>query len=351
MDNQENHAENTVPPAPTAEARKTGKASRPDPETFLANWRQAIASRKDPVPQLRKMATAGFQGEISSEHVLQLVEALAEHRHEAERLALALAVQERFGKPKQLARRLLAEFRRVFEREIGYDPQEFTGYRAPHAMEEWVVAHAPTAPASERDSWFRRFAVCLMNDTETRTVLVGFLAALRRWASSRGLKSSGEAAAFVRAVAQALGPRAISTGKLESILAGAAAVEEQFRQMLNRELTLERQIQALEDSLDHANRRVSGLESSLAAALEQQEKQKARIAELEGSLAEAEQRYGLLDRHWRGVSEQELTKQRERFLGMVVPELEEALLALDRENPNLAIALRRLRHLQEILRK
>ncbi len=351
MDNPENQAMIEVPSTPTKAAPKTKKPAKVDPETFLANWRHALASEKDPVPKLRTMVRVGFQGEVNGEHVSQLVASLAEHRTVAERLVLPLAVQERFGKLKPLARRFLAEFRTSFENGINYDPREFSGYRAPRAIEDWVVEHAPSAPASDRDSWFRRFAACLLNDSEPKTVLVGLVAASRRWASSKNLKSSAEEATFVRGIAVALSPPAIGSNKLELILAGVAAVEEQFRQMLNRELSLERQIRTQQDSIDGLNRRVSGLEDSLAAALADGEKKTARIAELEHSLSEAEERYNLLDRHWRGVSEQELTKQSGSFREKVSQELVEALLALDRENPNLEIALRRLRRIQEILVK
>jgi hypothetical protein len=351
MDNQENQAVSEVPTTPTKAAPKTKKPAKVDPETFVANWRQALASEKDPVPKLRTMARVGFQGEVNGEHISQLVASLAEHRTVAERLVLPLAVQERFGKLKPLARRFLAEFRASFESGINYDRKEFSGYRAPRAIEDWVVEHAPSSPASERDSWLRRFAVCLLKDSEPKTVLVGLVAASRRWASSKGLKSSAEDATFVRGIALALGPPAIGSNKLELILAGVAAVEEQFRQMLNRELNLERQIRTLQDSIDGLNKRILELEGSLASALADGEKKTARIAELEQSLSEAEERYNLLDRHWRGVSEQELTKQSGSFREKVSQELVEALLALDRENPNLEIALRRLRRIQEILVK
>jgi hypothetical protein len=351
MDNQKNQAGTEVPATPTKEAPKTKKPAKVDSETFMANWRHALASEKDPVPKLRTMVRVGFQGEVNGEHISQLVASLAEHRTVAERLVLPLAVQERFGKLKPLARRFLAEFRTSFESGINYDQREFSGYRAPRAIEDWVVEHAPSAPASDRDSWFRRFAACLLKDSEPKTVLVGLVAAARRWASSKGVKSSAEDATFVRGIALALSPPAIGSSKLQLILAGVAAVEEQFLQMLNRELNLERQLRTQQDSVDGLNKRVSELEGNLTAALADGEKKKVRIAELEQSLAEAEERYSLLDRHGRGVSEQELTKQSGAFREKVSQELVEALLALDRDSPNLEIALRRLRRIQEILAK
>jgi archaellum component FlaC len=349
MDNQQNHAGTEVPVAPGNPAPKTKKSAKPDPETFLENWRQALAGKKDPVPKLRTMARVGFQGEVKADQVAQLVASLAEHPTVAERLVLSLAVQERFAKLKPLAGRLVAEFRTSFESGINYDPMEFSGYRAPRAIEDWVAEHAPSTPASARDSWFRRFAVCLLNNTEPKTVLVGLVAASRKWASSKGLKSAKEDASFVRGIALALSPPAIGSNKVQLILAGVAAVEEQFRQMLNRELDLECQMRKQQEKIDALNKRVSDLEDSLAAALEDGEKKTARISKLEQSLSEAEERYHLLDRHWRGVSEQELTKQSGSFREKIGQELVEALLALDRENPNLEIVLRRLRRIQEIL--
>ena len=79
--------------------------------------------------------------------------------------------------------------------------------------------------------------------------------------------------------------------------------------MLNKELSLERQLRTQQDTNEGLNRRVRELEGDLAAALAEGETKSVHIARLERSLTEAEERYTLLDRHWRGVSEQALSKQ------------------------------------------
>lgn len=297
------------------------------------------------------MVRAGFEGDVKSEHVSQMIASLAEHGAIADRIALRLAVQERFGKLNQLARRFLNELRTSYERGISYEPGDFRGYRAPRAIQDWIAEHAPTAPASLRDSWFRQFTVCLLKDSEPKTVLVGLLAASRRWASSKGLKSSAEDAAFVRNVTLAISSTAIGANKIESILAGADAVEHQFRQALNHELDLERRILTQQDTIDALNKRVAALDIDLAKAAAAGAKGETRIAELEAALVAAGERYALLDRHSRGNLDQELRKQGETFKEKVSQEVDEALLALDRENPSLEIALRRLRRIQDILTK
>lgn len=349
MDNEQNQVLREASTTPAEPGPKHGKRERPHFAAFLENWRQVLASQKDPVPKLRTMVRAGFQGEINGEQISQLVASLAEHGTVAERLGLHLAVQERAGKLKPLARRLLAELRPSFENGIDYKPEDFSRYRAPQMIEDWVAEHLPGAPAEKRDSWFRRFVVCLLKHPEPKTVLVGLLAASRRWAASKGLNSSAEEATFIRGLALALSAPVITAGKLELILAGVTAVEEQFRQMLNRESSLEREIRMQQDIIGALNRRTGELESSLGAALAEAQNKNARISELEQLLSEASERYNLLDRHWRGVFEQELERQRIRFRELIGPELVEALLALNRDNPNVEIALRRLHHIQKIL--
>src|SRR5580698_9098192 len=121
MDNQENRVEG-VRPTPK---EKTSKNAPVAPETFFANWRDAMVSEKDPVPKLRSLVRKGFNGETTPSHVSQLVASLAEHSIVAERLAVPLAVQERFGKLKPLAHQFLDQLRAAFAEAIHYDQAEF----------------------------------------------------------------------------------------------------------------------------------------------------------------------------------------------------------------------------------
>src|ERR1039458_1249074 len=144
MDDNENPTQTEVPVLPVKEATKRRKKpAKVAPEVFLASWHEVIASQKDPVVKLRSMVRVGFEGDVDGGHLAQLVTSLSENRTIAERFALRLAVQERFGKLNKLSRRILNELRAAFQKGIDFDPQEFKGYRAPRAIEEWVIEHAP----------------------------------------------------------------------------------------------------------------------------------------------------------------------------------------------------------------
>jgi septal ring factor EnvC (AmiA/AmiB activator) len=150
---------------------------------------------------------------------------------------------------------------------------------------------------------------------------------------------------------QAFSLPSISLSKLDLAISGVETVDAQFREMLSRELNLQRQVRTQQDGINALQTQVSSLDRDLAQAREESGQRATRLSELTQLLAEADERYRLLDQHWRGVSEQELAKQSGSFREKVSQELEETLLALDRENPNMEIALRRLRRIEDILKK
>lgn len=355
MGNQENKpAAETSPAIANERLRTKQKPAKVAPETFVENWRTALNGKEDPVRKLRPMLITGVLGEITTEHVSQLLALLQGHPGSAERLALPLAWRERFGKLNALSRRLLDALRISFSSAIDFDQHEFVGYRAANDVEAWVVEHAPKVSGFERDIWFRRFVVCLAKDTELKTVVAGLVASAQIWMSGADKRFGNRRRpeqSFVRGLMQAFSLPSISLSKLDLAISGVETVDAQFREMLSRELNLQRQVRTQQDGINALQTQVSSLDSDLAQAREESGQRATRLSELTQLLAEADERYRLLDQHWRGVSEQELAKQSGSFREKVSQELEETLLALDRENPNMEIALRRLRRIEDILKK
>lgn len=355
MGNQENSPATETPPSSANESRRTKKKlAKVAPEIFLENWRTALNGKEDPVRKLRPMLNAGFLGEITAEHVSQLVALMQGRPGLAERVALPLAWRERFGKVNPLSRRILIALRVSFASAISFAQDEFVGYRAARDIEAWVLEHAPKGSGIERDIWFRRFVVCLTKDSDSKTLIMGLVASAQIWMSGRGKKLDKRRSAeksFVRGVVQALSSPSIGSGKLDLAVSGVEVVDTQFRDMLSRELNLQRQLRTQQDEIDALHKQVSKLDDGLAQAREESRQRATQNSELTQSLADADERYRLLDQHWRGVSEQELAKQSGSFREKVSQELEETLLALDRDNPNLEIALRRLRRIEDILKR
>lgn len=352
MENQETKLVAGTPVTAGNDRLKGRKPPKLTPEMLIDAWRSALAAKGDPLKKLRSLLRSGLAEEVKAEHISQIVLSMKERPSVPERLALQLATQDRFGKLNSLSRGLLIELRTSWEDAIGYDPQEFIGYRGSLAVETWVTEHALSGPPVDRDSWFRRFVVCIVNNTEPKTLLSGLVAAARRWMTNPGqnsLKPMSEVHSFVRELVRALGTSTIKPAKLGLILTGVDAVDSQFRQVLNRELNLERQIRIHEDQIEALRKQLSSVENDLVESRKESEQRLARTGQLEQSLTEASERYQLLDQHWRGVSEQQLAKQSGSFREKIRHEIQEALLALDRQNPNVEMALIRIRRVREIL--
>ena len=354
MGNQENSPTTNAPPASDDNRGIKKKTPKVTSESFLENWRNSLNGKEDPIRKLRPMLTAGFAGEVTNDHVSVLVGLLRQRPGLAERIALSLACRERFGKLNPLSKRCLVELRSAFASSIRLEQNEFVGYRAVHDVQTWIAEHAPRNPSFERDNWLRQFVVCLLKDTEPKVLISGLVASAETWLSSSkhtlGKKKSSEES-FVHAIVQALTSPTISAGRLGVALSGVQAVETQFRDILTRESGLQRQIRTQQDEIKDYDQRVTKLDEDLARVRDESSQRNTRIAELTKSLADGQERYMLLDQHWRGVSDQELAKQSGSFREKVSQELREALLALDRDQPNLEMALRRLRRIEDILKK
>jgi hypothetical protein len=354
MGNQENSSANVTPPAVDDNRATKKKPAKVTPESFLENWRNVFNGKEDPIRRLRPMLNAGFAGDVTNDHVSVLVQSLQQHPGLAERIALSLAWRERFGKLNSLSKKCLIQLRTVFANSIGFEQNEFVGYRAAGDVQTWIAERAPKNPSFERDNWLRRFVVCLLRDTEPKVLISGLVASTESWMSSSkqtlAKKKSAEQS-FVHGIVQALGSPKIGAGKLSLALSGVQAVEAQFRDMLSRESGLQRQIRTQQDEINDYDKRVTKLDEDLGQVREESSQRNTRIAELTKSLADGQEKYQLLDNHWRAVSEQELAKQSGSFREKVSQELREALLALDRNDPNLEMALRRLRRIEDILKK
>lgn len=354
MANQENSPATSAPPALDDKRGAKKRPAKVAPEAFLESWRIVVNGKEDPVRKLRPMLNAGFAGDATTDHISMLVQSLRQHPGLAERIALSLAWRDRFGKLNSLSRKCLTELRSAFASSISFDQNEFVGYRAAQNVQAFVAEHAPKTPPFERDTWFRRFVVCLLKDSEPKVLISGLVTSAENWMSSSSqtvAKKKPAEQSFVRGIVQALSSPTIGVGRLGLALSGVQAVEAQFQDMLSRESGLQRQIRTQQDEINDYGTRVTKLDEDLAQVREESSQRNTRIAELTKSLADGQERYRLLDQHWRGVSEQELAKQSGSFREKVSQELREALLALDRDDPNLEMALRRLRRIEDILKK
>lgn len=345
------------------------RSPRPTFEAFALQWRASVAD-KNAAAQLRPLLKGGYTDDFRPDHATLLCDAAMEKPEVAERIGALLAAQKRFGKLNLLSRSVLDELRRRFRASLEYYEDEFRGANGAHVIETFIRDRAPhtrmqpkrtdghaTTPAINgvalnADAWLRRFFICLCAEPESKVFLAGTIAVGKWWLGlqSPGPASEQEDASLARVFSAAIAAGTVSRPKLDLIFSGIRPLARQFTTLLSRELDLMRRMQNSEMEIEALKREQGRLESALAES-----RQQVRVVEqdkvaLQDQLAEAEERYRLLDQHWRGVSDQTLRKQSGSFRERVGHELQEALLGLERETPNVSMALTRLKRIQEILK-
>ena len=119
----------------------------------------------------------------------------------------------------------------------------------------------------------------------------------------------------------------------------------------NRELTLGRDLAEAREEISNLKLAEATVRRECAEAQTTIEAQNAEIRKLKQSLADAEERYRLLDEHWQRSSATSVARKVGSLSEEVGHEVQEAILSLDRETPNLTMALNRLRRLQSIIKR
>jgi hypothetical protein len=329
--------------------RRSAKAPKLSADGFLAQWKSRLSSKKDPLPALRAMCRAGISGDIPETAVQEIAFATTTHPGLAERLALHLSFQSRFGKCNSFSRRLLRQFRADFAGSIAFDAAEFVGYRAEHSIEEWVAQNAPRELA-DLESWMRRGVIAFLEMSEPTVRSTGLFAILKEWSSREKPASKPDVVFAQGLIAGLIGPR-LNRSRLQCLRSGIQIFESERRDVLDRERNLQMIIKGNQDTIRSQEQNVATLNSELEASKSESESKGSILAARDSEILTLKEQLTLVDRHWEGVSEQQLAKQGGALRTKVQHELREALLALDREDPNVQMALNRLRRIEGIVKE
>jgi hypothetical protein len=366
------HSERTAATAKSDAQSKTARTPKPSSDSFLEEWRNSLIDGKANIGKLRALLTAGCIGDLRPEQIAQLYESLIQNITAAERLAVVLATQRRLGRANGISRALLNRLRLHFSEAIEYQSDDFAAANGSQAIERFVETNAPRTikssesdqftagkreraePTKERirdDSWLRQFFVCLCTESEQRVFLSGLIAVGKWWLAGNApaFMKDHDDANLSRAVSNALSAASISKQRWELLFAGIVPLERQFAVLLNRELELIRRVRSQDTEIESLRRERVNLVNRFASEEAAKNAAQDDVSRLQQALNEANEKYQLLDQHWRAVSDQSLKKQSGSFRERIGHEVQEALLSLERQTPNVSMALLRLKRIDEIV--
>lgn len=333
------------------------KNQRPSFEMFVHMLSETLSggSTKNQLSAVLRLLKRGFDGEVRPEQANKVFD-LIKGCSWADRLSVQLTAAHP-QKPSGIARAVLNRLRSCFSELTGYPPEQGDKDRLLD-LTDWIVAGSQKQNQPETTrfpaEWIRMAFTCLASERDTfvrcRAVYHLLSTIARTGKRDRSGPFSPDSQNFVHEAAQLVSAKAISPRKVAAALQFAHPMEERARQQEAaardaRNASLEATQKAR--TLAEEN---TQLRQQLQTALAHTNELRQQSERLAVQVSTEQERTRELEKFWEKRSEQELARQRHQISTALAHDLQEACLALDRETPNAAMALNRVRAAHESIR-
>ncbi len=154
---------------------------------------------------------------------------------------------------------------------------------------------------------------------------------------------------FYSEIAAIFGAESINIKRIVSglgLAAPALALNEEHCKEIDR---LRGSVKQLTERVVRREAELSETDTALSAARSRIDELERALAEKDRLVSEAERRCESLDDHWKEVNQQQLARQAHAVKSDLDHELAEVRLSLDRQNPNVGMALERVRRMERIV--
>jgi hypothetical protein len=366
-------SQNRLSPYKTSSSRPA-RRPRPSFDEFLEAIRTAVAKpARVGFREVRRILSTGFAEKEAPQFISQVAE-IIESCSFADRWAVSLAATDASGKLTKFQRELLGEVRGHFARRIGFYELDLGGPSFSQRMDKWLLREAPqrelsalpkrsdepnvpTEALEDRttnvlpfDSWLRWVFVCLVAKSPPDRRAEATLSLMEFW-SGRGRTSStdghGEPDLY-RFLGNMLAAEKPESRKIAPLISALRLTRSHLSAIRDIESILSRNLADAMEQIQIKDEAIGTLQQELSDARATAQQRSTEVENSQRRLVEAEERYRLLDEHWTRSSATSVAKKIGSLSEEVRHEVQEAILSLDRDVPNVPMALNRLRRLQAI---
>jgi len=358
-----------------ASGSRPDRRPRPSFDEFLGTLKSAVTKpAKVGLPEVRRILSTGFEEKETTQFLSPIAE-IMESCSFADRWAVSLAPTDASGKLTKLQRELLGEVRSRFARRIEFYELDLSGPGFSQRMAKWLLSEAPhrelltlpqrsdspnaaTEAVEDRtgkvlpfDSWLRWVFVCLVAKAPPDRRAEATLALMEFW-SGRGRPTStdgnGESDLY-RFLANMLAAEKPGDRRVAPLIGALRLTRNQLAAMRDTESKLSRDLAEAREQIQIKDVAVGTLQQELNDATSTGHQRLIEVEKSHQQVVAAEERYRLLDEHWTRSSATSVAKKIGSLSEEVRHEVQEAILSLDRDVPNVPMALNRLRRLQAII--
>jgi hypothetical protein len=306
-----------------------------------------------------KLIDGGYSSQPAAEHLDRLFAVLGRWRH-SPRLALLLSVRTRRKRASVLSKNLRNRLYREARLTVAFpEPGNANREERTGMILDWLdrmfVGSAETAGPYRIDPDSARLAlVCVMEEPSPTARAAGIYRILsgctqRGHAQDEASAVEVDLSGFYSEVAAIFGTERTNIKRILSglgLAAPALAANEEHRKEIDR---LRGSLKQLTERVVRRDAELSERDNALAAARSRIDELERAIAEKDRLLSDAERRCESLDDHWTEVNQQQLARQAHAVKSDLDHELREVRLSLDRQNPNVGMALERVRRMERIV--
>jgi hypothetical protein len=343
--------------ADEAHRTPTKRGSKPEFDEFLISLRHAVTEPTRPSQKLSavlRLLKKGFkvEKEITSTHIDAIVDVFTSYGDITALLLRLFADYPKAG--KQLAIFVRNRLSVPFSTSKGFPTERRTDDDRLFDLRQWIQAgNAERGPSDERypGDWLLHAFICLANEPDATVRCHSINSLLRTVEQSRKTARESDkdrAHDYVKAVASLL-----LTGRVKQLL--------DLRALLYPELLTQEELRLARRESDgarmEANDRATKAETAVASLNAELQTAIIRIAALEAEVARATkhledsivaatQREEHLVHEW----QQRLSGQRHSVSKHMLHDIEEAIICLDRKEPNVDMALSRIRNAEKVIR-
>jgi hypothetical protein len=267
-------------------------------------------------------------------------------------LSVRLSTHCRFGKINPPAKSLWWRLRTDFVREIGYPmipAGEPSSLRTP--IPEWIRVSLRSAPA-DPEGWMRRAFVCILGESEfenIRDYLYTLLEEYHLQIIRQGRATESAERDFLTLMSLLLGKPGSMKKAVRLYAVAARPSRNAVRDAVNIADRYRSEIaEAREELRDGGEERVR-LARQLKEAIERIDELERVNRERESELRAETDRCNSIEIHWRETLRSEMARLSSRVRERLSHEANETELCLDRQTPNVAMAIDRIRRIREFL--
>jgi len=342
------------------EKSKHLKKQKPEFQEFLLTLKTFIATQNkgDNIPKINNYIKKGFKGNIEPRHVDEILRELLGWK-DLPRLAMRMAVEASIGRPMALVEKLIVPIRDELARRISFPIARVRNVfdsKMKSDLEDWIAKKSSEGALDA--SWVRDSLTCIMRENITEEEFA-IIHSIVDSCCSRKIKTPRKKEVvqpkkytnYIKQIGTLFTSGQFKPSKFFLALDICKPFSDELKMKKIKLDDSNAELQIKNGELLELRKSLKSVNQELEEAHIGIEKLQQQVRLKEQALLDERERFRMLDEHWEKEVVRESQGKIFELKKYFEHEVREAKLSLDRESPNVQMALNRILHMEEYLNR